>query len=120
MIFRKLSKMASNVNSGRQILESLGYEVVTKTSSIEPLELFKAQIDRFDLVITDLTMPRMTGDNLAMELMSIRPDIPVILCTGFSAKIDKTKAMSLGIRAFITKPILKRELAEIIRAIFDD
>ncbi len=107
------------VHSGRLILESLGYEVVTKTSSIEALELFKLQKDRFELVITDMTMPRMTGENLAKELMNIRPDIPVVLCTGFSAKIDKTKAMSLGIRAFISKPILKRELAEIIRAILD-
>ena len=107
------------VNSGSRILESLGYEVVTMTSSIKALELFKAQADGFDLVITDMTMPQMTGDNLAKELMSIRPDIPVILCTGFSARIDKIKAMSLGIRAFVSKPILKHELAEVVRAILD-
>jgi len=107
------------VNAGKRILESLGYEVVAMTSSIKALKLFKAQADGFDLVITDMTMPQMTGDNLAKELMGIRPDIPVILCTGFSAKIDKTKAMSLGIRAFVSKPILKRELAEVVRAILD-
>ena len=104
---------------GKRMLESLGYDVVTTTSSIEALELFKAQADRFDLVITDLTMPHMTGENLAKELMQIRPDVPVILCTGFSARIDEKKAMAMGIRAFIAKPILKHEIAEIIRAVVD-
>jgi PAS domain S-box-containing protein len=104
---------------GKIMLESLGYDVVAQTSSVEALELFKAQADRFDLVITDLTMPHMTGENLAKELMQIRPDIPIILCTGFSARIDETKAMAMGIRAFISKPILKHEIAEIIRAVID-
>ncbi|NQT69314.1 MAG: response regulator [Desulfobacteraceae bacterium] len=104
---------------GKRMLESLGYDVVATTSSIEALELFKAQADRFDLVITDLTMPHMTGENLAKELMQIRPDVPVILCTGFSARIDEKKAMAMGIRAFISKPILKHEIAEIIRAVID-
>jgi len=104
---------------GKRMLESLGYDVVATTSSIEALELFKAQADRFDLVITDLTMPHMTGENLAKELMQIRPDVPVILCTGFSARIDEKKAMAMGIRAFISKPILKHEIAKIIRAVID-
>ena len=104
---------------GKIMLESLGYDVVAKTSSIEALELFKADADRFDLVITDLTMPHMTGDNLAKELMQIRPDIPIILCTGFSARIDETKAMAMGIRAFISKPILRLEIAEVIRTVID-
>jgi two-component system cell cycle sensor histidine kinase/response regulator CckA len=107
------------VNMGKQILNSLGYDVATRTSSIEALELFKAQEGRFDLVITDMTMPKMTGEVLAKELMSIRPDIPVILCTGFSARMDEKKAMDIGIRAFISKPILKREIAETIRAVLD-
>jgi nitrogen-specific signal transduction histidine kinase len=107
------------VNMGKQILETLGYEVVAKTGSIEALELFKAQTDRFDLVITDMTMPQMTGENLARELMQIRPDIPVILCTGFSARIDEKQAMAMGIRAFVSKPILKREIAETIRKVID-
>ena len=107
------------MNMGKRILESLGYDVATNTSSIEALELFKAQKDRFDLVITDLTMPKMTGENLAKELISIRPDIPVILCTGFSVRMDEKKALNMGIRAFILKPILKREIAETIRAVLD-
>lgn len=107
------------VNYEKQALESLGYRVVAKTSSIEALELFKAQKDRFDLVITDMTMPQMTGENLAKELMKIKPDIPVILCTGFSTKIDEKKAMAMGIRAFVLKPILKQKIARIIRAVLD-
>jgi two-component system cell cycle sensor histidine kinase/response regulator CckA len=107
------------VNMGERVLKSLGYDVTKRTSSIEALELFKAQKDRFDLVITDMTMPKMTGENLSKELMKIRPDIPVILCTGFSAKIDEKKALDMGIRAFVSKPILKREIAETIRAVLD-
>jgi PAS domain S-box-containing protein len=107
------------VNMGRQILESIGYEVVTRTSSIEALEYFKARPNNFDLVVTDMTMPKMTGEVLASELMKIKPNIPVILCTGFSARIDEKKAMSMGIRAFVSKPILKRDIAETIRKVLD-
>ncbi len=107
------------VNMGNQILETLGYDVVTKASSIEALEYFMAQPDKVDLVITDLTMPKMTGEVLANELIRVRPDIPVILCTGFSARMDEKKAMDMGIRAFVSKPILKREIAETIRAVLD-
>ena len=103
----------------QQILESLGYNVVTRTSSLEALELFKAQKGRFDLVITDLTMPQMTGEKLAGELMQIRPDIPVILCTGFSARIDEKKVMAMGVKAFVAKPILKRAIAETVRSVLD-
>jgi CheY-like chemotaxis protein len=106
-------------NMGKRMLESLGYDVIIRISSIEALELFRAQKDRFDLVITDMTMPQMTGENLARELMRIRPDIPVILCTGFSAKMDEKKAMAMGIHAFVSKPILKREIAEIIRKVLN-
>jgi CheY-like chemotaxis protein len=107
------------VDMGKQILESLGYDVITRTSSIEALELFKAQPDRFELVITDMTMPNMTGDDLAQELMHIKPNIPIILCTGFSATIDEQKARAMGIRAFVLKPIVKREIAATIRKVLD-
>jgi two-component system cell cycle sensor histidine kinase/response regulator CckA len=107
------------VNMGKQILESLGYEVVTRTSSIEALEYFKARPNNFDLVVTDMTMPKMTGDVLASELMKVKPNIPIILCTGFSARIDEKKAMMMGIRAFVSKPILKRDIAETIRKVLD-
>ena len=108
------------INLGKQILESLGYDVVARNSSIEALELFKENKDRFDLVITDMTMPHMTGEKLAEKLMQIRPDIPVILCTGFSFMIDEQKALDMGIRAFISKPMLKQEIAEAIRKVLDE
>ena len=107
-------------NLGKQVLESLGYDVVARNSSIEALELFKEKRDRFDLVITDMTMPHMTGEKLAENLMQIRPDIPVILCTGFSFMIDEQKALNMGIRAFISKPMLKQEIAETIRQVLDE
>ncbi len=106
-------------NIGKQTLETLGYDVQTRTSSIEALELFKAQQDRFDLVITDMTMPNMTGEDLAQELMRIKPSIPIILCTGFSAKIDDRKASAMGIRAFVLKPMVLREIATTIRQVLD-
>jgi CheY-like chemotaxis protein len=105
---------------GRQILESLGYNVIARNSSIEALELFKEKKGSFDLVITDMTMPHMTGERLAENLMQIRPDIPVILCTGFSSMIDEQKALGMGIRAFVSKPVLKRELAKTIRKVLDE
>ena len=108
------------VNIGKQILESLGYNVSVRTSSIEALELFKEKKDRFDLVITDMTMPHMTGEKLVEELMRIRLNIPVILCTGFSSRIDGQKALGMGIRAFISKPFLKREIAEAVRKVLDE
>jgi PAS domain S-box-containing protein len=107
------------VNMSKQILESMGYSVVTRTSSIEALKYFKARPNNFDLVITDMTMPKMTGDILAAELMKVRPNIPVILCTGFSARIDEKKASAIGIRAFVSKPIIKREIAHTIRKVLD-
>ena len=107
------------VDIGKDNLASLGYKVTTRTSSIEALELFKARPQYFDLVITDMTMPKLTGDDLAQEFIRIRPDIPVILCTGYSAKVDAQKAMTKGIRAFILKPILRRKLAEAIRRVLD-
>ena len=108
------------MNMGKQTLESLGYTVVARNSSIEALELFREKKDSFDLVITDMTMPHMTGEKLAEKLMQIRSDIPVILCTGFSSIIDERKALGMGIRAFITKPVLKREIAETIRRVLDE
>ena len=95
----------------------MGYEVDARTSSVEALELFKSQPDRFDMVITDMTMPNMTGDMLARELIKIRPDIPIILCTGFSEKITEEKAKGIGIRKFILKPISMSDLAKAIREV---
>ena len=99
------------VDIAKEMLGSLSYEVVGTTSSIEALKLFQANPEKFDLVITDMAMPKMTGVELAKEFMRIRPDIPIILCTGFSEAITEEEAKALGIRKFILKPILKDKLA---------
>ena len=110
---------AIQVNMGLMMLERLGYEVVTRTSSLEALEAFRAQPDSFDLVITDQTMPNLTGVGLAKELIQIRPDMPIILCTGFSEQTSPEKAVAMGIREFLLKPIIRRELAEAVRRALD-
>jgi two-component system, cell cycle sensor histidine kinase and response regulator CckA len=104
---------------GGRILELLGYRVTVRTSSIEALELFRAKPADFDLVVTDMTMPNMTGDELAIELLEIRPDIPVILCTGYSKNITDETASEIGIKAFAYKPIVKSDLAKIVRKVLD-
>ena len=105
---------------GSHTLESLGYTVTTRTSSIEALELFKSKPDAFDLVVTDMTMPNLTGDKLAIELMKTRSDIPVILCTGYSNKISNEIALEIGIKAFAYKPIVKADLAKAVRKVLDE
>jgi len=107
------------VDIGQQVLQRLGYDVVSRTSPIEALELFKAKPNFFDLVITDKTMPGMTGDALAKELISIRPDLPVIICTGYSQTIDHERAKQIGIKAFVMKPILINEIAATVRRVLD-
>ena len=102
------------------MLSGLGYRVEGRTSSLEALELFRTEPERFDLVITDMTMPNMTGLELAQELMRIRPDIPVILCTGFSELVTAERAKSLGLKEFIMKPVVLRQLAGAVRRSFDD
>ena len=97
----------------------MGYKVTIRTSSVEALELFMEQPEKFDLVITDMTMPNMTGDELAGKLMNIRADIPVILCTGYSERISRERAHELGIKEFILKPIVMRELAKTVRGVLD-
>lgn len=107
------------VQMTRERLQRLGYVVASETDSMAALELFRSQPHGFDLVITDQTMPNMTGEQLASELISIQPDIPIVLCTGYSAKIDAEKAKVLGISAFVMKPVDNKELADIIRHVLD-
>ena len=99
------------------MLEYLGHEVVASTSSIEALEIFREQSDKFDLVITDQTMPKMTGKELAKELLDIRPDIPIILCTGFSEQVTEEEALALGISKYVMKPVVMREFAKTIEEV---
>jgi len=102
-----------------QILERLGFTVVARTSSIDALEAFQEKPDEFDLVITDQVMPNMTGTELARKLISIRPDIPVILCSGFPENVRPEELKEIGIKEFITKPISRQEIAAIVRAVLD-
>ncbi len=107
------------VDMERKMLERLGYHVTARISSTDALEAFRAQPDKFDIVITDMTMPNMTGDKLAEEMIKIRSDIPVILCTGFSEMISKEKTAALGIKGFLMKPVVIKDLSKTIRDILD-
>jgi signal transduction histidine kinase/ActR/RegA family two-component response regulator len=102
------------VRLGHAVLTQLGYDVTTCTSSVEALAAFQTDPHHFDLVITDYTMPQMTGDALTRALRRLRPDIPIILETGFSHTIDARQATALGINAFLLKPWTVRELARTI------
>lgn len=107
------------VNVMRRMLEKLGYSMTATKSSIEASKIFRAGPDSFDLVITDMTMPDMTGKELSMELRAVRSDIPIILCTGFSDQIDENEARERGINAFIIKPIVMSEIATTIRNVLE-
>ncbi|MBT3368546.1 MAG: PAS domain S-box protein, partial [Nitrospina sp.] len=101
----------SLLNLNRQRLERLGYQVKSTTKPVDALEWFKADPDQFDVVITDMTMPRMTGDRLTKEILTIRPHMPVIICTGYSERMSEKKAKALGVRKYLEKPIDVRNLA---------
>jgi len=108
------------VEIGRRTLKRLGYDVVTRTSSLRALSLFKEQPDQFDLVITDTTMPDMTGSRLAEEMLRTRPDIPIILCTGYSEDVSEKRAKEMGVKAFVMKPVTITDLAKIVRKVLDE
>ena len=103
----------------QKMLKRLGYDVTALTSSVEALKAFQANPDNFDLIITDMTMPNMTGDQLAQKIMDIRTDIPIILCSGFSEKMSNEKAKSSGIKDFLMKPVLMKDLSITIRRALD-
>jgi CheY-like chemotaxis protein len=104
---------------GEDMLTQLGYEVTMKTKSREALESFKSTPENYDLVITDQIMPNLSGDELAKEIRLIKPEIPIILSTGYSSQMDEKKAQSLGINAFAYKPIVKKDIAKLIRKVLD-
>lgn len=106
-------------NMTGKMLERLGYKVRTATSPVDALELFRANPDAFDLVLTDMTMPKMTGVRLSEKLKEVSPDIPVVICTGHSALIDEEKAESIGIDGYTMKPIVMRDIAKAIRNVLD-
>ncbi len=103
----------------KRILEHLGYTVTALTDSRETFEIFKADPEQFDLVITDLSMPHMNGDRLASEIVGIRPDIPVILATGYADAVSDDTLQACGIKALLPKPSQKRDIAGVIRSVLD-
>ncbi len=107
------------VNLNQQRLERLGYTVTGKTDPVEALEFFLGNPDRIDLIITDMTMPHMTGDKLAQEILKIRPDMLIILCTGYNERISKESALELGVRKYLEKPIEMANLARSVREVLD-
>jgi len=107
------------VEVGQQILGSLGYDVTVATGSREALEVFRSAPYGFDLVITDLMMPHMTGLELAQKLTEIRPDLPIVCCTGFAQRATGDEAKRSGIRAVVMKPVLKRDIARTVRQALD-
>jgi len=109
----------SLVDMGRQMLEFLGYQVVATTSSLEAWELFESDPRRFDLIITDQTMPQMTGLELSKGVLGLRPEIPIILSTGFSALVSAESAQEMGIRRMLFKPFNIREAAKAIREVLE-
>jgi len=103
----------------KQMLEREGYQVVGQTSSPEALRQFQEEPDKFDLIVTDMAMPDMPGDRLAQEIIKIRSDIPIILCTGHSDRVDEDQAGELGISAYVMKPLTRTDLLNTIRKMLD-
>jgi CheY-like chemotaxis protein len=102
------------------MLERLGYRVTCRTSGLEALKVLKEEPGGFDLIITDQTMPKLTGLDLTKEILNIRPDIPVIMCTGFSAQVSPRTAGGLGVKRLLMKPLVVREVAKAIREVLDN
>jgi len=102
-----------------RMLTSLGYHATAMTSSSEALQIFQSDPKGYDIIITDMTMPKMNGAELIQRIRGIRPDIPIILCTGFSELIDEEKALSLGIQRYLMKPVVKGDLAAAVREVLD-
>ena len=102
-----------------QVLVRLGYTIVAKTSSPDALALFIEDPAAFDLVITDLSMPQLAGDALARKIHRLRPDLPIILSSGFSTAISDEAAREMGFSAYLKKPLVMRELSAAIREVLD-
>lgn len=107
------------VRLATKLLEKCGYQVVGHTNPLDALELFKADPYKFDLVITDMTMPHMTGNQLVRTLQEIRPDVPIIVTTGYSEKISPEKAQTMGIYDFVLKPVSYGDLTKRIRKVIE-
>jgi CheY-like chemotaxis protein len=109
----------SLVDIVREILERFGYQVDAFVTPVEALERFRENPEIFDMIITDMSMPRMTGDQLVSQVLDIRPDIPVVLCTGFNEDLTDDKARKMGLRAIFNKPVNMRDLVTGVRDVLD-
>jgi CheY-like chemotaxis protein len=107
------------IEIGRDMLSYFGYQVEGQTCPLKALQVFKERKNDFGLVLTDMTMPKMTGDQLSLELRRVKPDVPIIISTGFNELMNKEKAASLGIKAFINKPFIWHDVAKIVRQVLD-
>ncbi len=104
---------------GKFHLEKLGYKAESTTDPLEALEMVKKNPGRFDLIISDMAMPNMTGDQLIVEILKLRPDMPTIICTGYSAKFSEKEAVEIGVGSFVMKPLDKAEFAKKVRKVLD-
>ncbi len=110
---------ADIVDMAEEMLSHLGYDVTPCVSSVEAFDIFQSNPENFDLVITDMAMPGLPGDKLTVKLVGVRPDIPVLLCTGFSEIMSDEKAATYGIKGFLMKPIVMQDFAQKIRSVLD-
>ena len=108
------------VEMSQIMLTRLGYEVTVRNSSLEALTVFQNQPDQFDAVITDQTMPGMTGMDLARRILQVRPNIPIILCTGYSNLVNEDLAKGCGIKGFVMKPMTKKDISTLLRRVLDE
>ncbi len=104
----------------KEMLERLGYSVTARISGVDALEAFNASPSSYDLLVTDMSMPNISGDKLARKIKSIRPDMPIIICTGFSERINNDNIKQMGIDGLLMKPIIKSELAKMVRKVLDE
>jgi DNA-binding NtrC family response regulator len=107
------------VKLNQNILQRFGYQVTPLVDSLDALAAFKANPREFDLVITDMTMPHLTGDKLAQSILEIRPELPIILCTGYSKKLLDGSTATINIKAILKKPIPRKQLLETVRNVLD-
>lgn len=98
----------------------MGYKVTSCDASAPALTIFQKDPQAVDLVISDVTMPKLTGDRLAREMLQVRPDLPIILCTGFSDKVSSQAAAEIGVQAIVLKPLIQKDLALLVRKVLDE
>ena len=108
------------IEVGQMMLEMLGYKVTACDTSSSALALFQKDPQAIDLVISDVTMPKMTGERLAGEMLRLRPDLPIILCTGFSDKVGSRATAEIGVKAVVMKPFIQKDLALLVRRVLDE